>query len=102
MVSISPIVLCMCEDVADIDDLTSILNHRDEPALISADVENRENIHHVGVRKIRADVGDVSPCSALGYAEPQQERFHGILMRAAEFGDRRLADDPDVLKLPKR
>jgi hypothetical protein len=35
----------MREDVADVNDPPSVPDHRDEPVLISADVENRENVH---------------------------------------------------------
>jgi hypothetical protein len=31
----------MREDVADVNDPPSVLDHRDEPVLVSADVENR-------------------------------------------------------------
>ena len=87
----------MHEDVADVNDPPPVLHHRDEPVLVSADVENRENIHCIGVRKVGADIDQMSPGGPLGYAVPVQQRFHGVFVRFAEFVDCRFADDPHVL-----
>jgi hypothetical protein len=87
----------MHEDVADVNDPPPVLDHRDEPVLVSADVENRENIHCIGVRKVGADIDQMSPGGPLGYAVPVQQRFHRVFVRFAEFVDCRFADDPHVL-----
>jgi hypothetical protein len=87
----------MREDVADVNDPPSVLDHRDEPVLVSADVENRENIHCIGVRKVGADIDQMFPGGSLGYAVPVQQRFHRVLVRIAEFGDCRFTDDPHAL-----
>lgn len=91
----------MREGVPDVDDLPSVLDHRDEPILVSADVEHRENAHSIGVRKVGSDIGQMSPCGSLGYNVPIQQRLQRIFVCLAEFGDRSLTDDPHRLKVTK-
>src|SRR5579863_316112 len=91
----------MREDVPDVDDLPSVLDRRDEPILISADVEYRERARCIGVRKVGTDIGQMSPCGSLGYAVPMQQRLQRVLVRLAKFGDRHLTDDPHRLKVTK-
>ena len=91
----------MREDVPDVDDLPSVLDHRDQPILVAADVEHRESIHGIAVREVGADIGQMPPSGSLGYAVPVQQRLQRVLVRLAEFGDRRLTDDPHRLKVTK-
>lgn len=91
----------MREDVADVDDLPSILDHRDKPALVSAGIEHRENVHGAGVRKIGADIDQAPPGGSRGYTVPVQQRLQRVLVRLAEFGDCRLTNDPHPLKVTK-
>ena len=62
----------MREDVADVNDPPSVLDRRDEPVPVSADVENREDVHCIGVRKVGADIHQMSPGGSPGYAVPVQ------------------------------
>ena len=91
----------MREDVPDIDDPPSVLDRRDEPILVSPDVEHRESIHSIGVRKVGTDIGQMSPCGSLGYAVPMQQRLQRALVGIAEFGDRSLTDDSHRPKVTK-
>ena len=91
----------MREDVPDIDDPPSELDRRDEPILVSPDVEHRERVHSIGARKVGTDIGQMSPCGSLSYAVPMQERLQRVLMGFAAFGDRSLTDDPHRLKVTK-
>ena len=91
----------MREDVPDVDDLPSVLDHRDEPVLVSADVEHRESAHSIGMRKVGADIGHMFPYGPLGHAVPIQQRLQRVLMCLAELGDRSFADDPHRLKVTK-
>jgi hypothetical protein len=47
----------MREDVPYIDNVPSVLVHRDQPVLVSPDIEHRENAHCVGVGKVGTDIG---------------------------------------------
>ena len=40
---------------------------------VSADVEHREDAHGIGVRKVGAAIGHVSPCRTPGYARANVE-----------------------------
>src|SRR5579863_1130658 len=91
----------MREDVPDVDALPSVLDHRDERVLVSADVEHRESAHSIGIRKAGTDSCQMPPCSSLGYAVPIQQRLQRVLMCLAEFGDRSLTDHPHPLKVTK-
>ena len=86
----------MREDVADVDDSPSVLDRRDEPELISADVKNRENVRCIWVRKVGAHSDQMPPGSSLGYAVPVQQRLHRVSVRFAEFSDCRFTDDPHI------
>ena len=91
----------MREDMPDVDDLPAVLDHRDQPVPVAADVEHRESIHGIGMRKVGADIGQMSPCGPLGYAMPVQQRLQRVFVRLRELVDRRLADDPHHLKVTK-
>jgi hypothetical protein len=89
------------EDVAEVDDPPPVLNHRNEPVLVAADVEHRENTDWIGVRKIGPDIDQMSPGGSLGYAMPVQQRFQRVLVLSSEFGDGRLANYPHGLQVTK-
>lgn len=52
-----PIVLCVRQDMTDVDDVPAVLDDRDQPVLVSTDVEHRERIRGIAVRKFCADIG---------------------------------------------
>lgn len=91
----------MREDMPDIDDLPSVLDHRNQPVLVAADVEHSEGIHGIGVRKVGADIGQMSPSGSLGYAMAVQQRLQRVLVRLRELVDRRVANDSHYLKVTK-
>lgn len=91
----------MREDMPDVDDLPAVFDHRDQPVLVAADVEHRESIHGIGMRKINADIGQMFPRGAFGYAVQVQKRLQCVLVRLREFVDRRLADNSHCLKVTK-
>ena len=70
----------MREDVPDIDDLPSVLEYRDEPIFVASNVEHRESTYRVGVRKVGADIGQMSPSGSLGYPGPMQKRFQCVMV----------------------
>jgi len=91
----------MCEYVADIDDLPSILDHRDQPVFVAANVEDREPIHGVGVRKIRTDIDQMFPGGSFRYAVPVQQGFDRIFVHLNELRDRCFTDDPHYSNVTK-
>jgi hypothetical protein len=88
------------EDVPDIDDLPSVLDRGDQPIGISFDIEHRESSYCIRVRKVSANIRQVSPGGSLGDAVPMQQSLQRILVDRTEFRDRGLADDPHNSKLP--
>ena len=91
----------MREDMPDVDDLPAVLDHRDQPVLVAADVEHRESIHGIGMRKVGAEIGQMVPRGSFGNAVPVQQRLQRIRVRLRELVDRRLADDAHHLKVTK-
>jgi hypothetical protein len=89
----------MREDMPDVDHLPSILDRRDEPILVSADVEHSEDAYGIGVQKVGTDIGQMSPSGPPGYAVPVQQRLQRVPVYPAESGDCRLTDDPQRFKV---
>jgi hypothetical protein len=84
------------EDVANIDRLPAVLNHRDEPVFVAADIEYRKKVHRIGVPEIFAHVHETLPPGALGDQIPVHQGLQGVFVNSCELGNGRLADDPHL------
>jgi hypothetical protein len=78
----------------DVDDLPPVLDERNQPVLIAADVKYREITDSIGVREVSADIGQMIPCRPPGDSVPVKQRRQCIVVPFAEFDDCCLADDP--------
>src|ERR1017187_10566805 len=86
----------MREDVANIDHLPAVLDHRDEPVFVAADIENGKDAYRIGMPEIFAHIHETLPRGALGDQIPMHQRLQGVFVNSCELGNGRLADDPHL------
>ena len=65
----------MRENVANIDHLPAVLDYRDDPVLVAADIQHGENVHRIGVPEILVHLRE----KTLGPNHPATAEVRGRL-----------------------
>src|SRR5262245_50522929 len=83
----------MGEHMADINALPIVMDHRDHPELVPADIKDRARSHIVRRSKCGLDGIEIGEISRLQDTKPGCERISGHWMNDPEFPQRPPRDD---------
>jgi hypothetical protein len=68
------IVLCVRQDVADVNLVSIVMHGRDQSSLVPAEVKNRKLSHRIRMRKRRAQLGQIREAARAHDPVPVRQR----------------------------